>query len=209
MNDKPTLFYFHDPMCSWCWAFKPQWDQLREKALNLIKVEMVLGGLAPDTDQAMPEAQQEMIQGYWRKIQALHNTPFNFDFWTQCQPRRSTWIACRAVIVAKDYGQEEAMNTAIQQAYYQRALNPSDAETLIQLATEIGIDAEEFAEQLNNETTQQTLQQHMEFGQACGVSGFPSLRLLKDQTAYEVPIAIDDYQVSLEAVESVLNNSDV
>ncbi|MFT6977114.1 MAG: putative protein-disulfide isomerase, partial [Shewanella psychromarinicola] len=23
-----TLYYVHDPMCSWCWGYRPTWDTL-------------------------------------------------------------------------------------------------------------------------------------------------------------------------------------
>jgi len=200
----PTLYYFHDPMCSWCWAFKPQWDLLCANIPPAIDVDLALGGLAPDTNEPMPPTLQDAIQGYWRTIQDKHGTQFNFDFWTQSEPKRSTWIACRAVIAATLQAQEHAMIKAIQEAYYLRAMNPSDSETLIKLAVEIGLNAEQFTAELNSESTQKKLEEQMAFTQACGVSSFPSLRLIVAEKVYEVPIDIDDYQCSIDRVEQVL-----
>ena len=128
-----TLYYFHDPMCSWCWGFRPTWQALQENLPDTVAVQYVLGGLAPDSDQSMPDELRRMIQNTWQRIQQELGTEFNFDFWTQNTPRRSTFPACRAVIAAHQQGMEQEMILAIQQAYYLRALNPSDLSILRQL----------------------------------------------------------------------------
>ena len=130
MSEKLTLFYIHDPMCSWCWGYRPTWQLLKSKLPETIGVNYVLGGLAPDTDQPMPQELQHTIQGHWQRITAELGTEFNFEFWKKCKPRRSTYPACRAVIAAKNQDSEMQMIEAIQRAYYLRAMNPSDVSTL-------------------------------------------------------------------------------
>ena len=123
-------------------------------------VRYVLGGLAADTDEPMPEETRSFLQQTWHKIeQRIPGVHFNFDFWEKASPRRSTYPACRAVIAARQFGPEyEALMTAaIQRAYYQEARNPSDDSTLIELAAEIGLDADEFAGVLGDPATQQKL----------------------------------------------------
>ena len=67
-----------------------------------IEVVYLLGGLAPDSDLPMPEQMKLTIAGYWQTIQdRVLGTQFNYDFWTKCQPRRSTYPSCRAVLAAK------------------------------------------------------------------------------------------------------------
>ena len=140
---KPTtLYYVHDPMCSWCWGFRPVWQEIRQNLAGNIQVKYLLGGLAPDNDEIMPVAMQQDIAGYWRKIQQhIPNTEFNFDFWQQCEPRRSTYPACRAVIAARKQQAdiELAMIEGIQKAYYLHAQNPSNDDTLISLAVKLGL----------------------------------------------------------------------
>lgn len=175
----PSLYYVHDPMCSWCWGFAPVWQQLQRDLAQLpLQVEYLLGGLAPDSDAPMPEDMRHMLQSAWRRIQQhIPGTEFNFAFWTDCQPRRSTWPACRAVLAAASQRQEKPMIQAIQRAYYLRAMNPSDDATLIQLAGELGLDVERFTDDLNSEQTRQRLQQQMQQAHSLPIEGFPSLVL--------------------------------
>ncbi len=205
----PTLIYIHDPMCSWCWGFRPALQALRARLPADMGFERLLGGLAPDSDQPMPEAMREQLQDTWRRIQQrIPGTRFNFDFWKRCTPRRSTWPACRAVIAARslDPACEDTMILAIQEAYYLHARNPSDEAVLVRLAEEIGLSREAFAQRLRAPETGQTLQAERARAEALGVRGFPSL-VLQTGPAARWPIAVDytEPQAMLEQIALVLD----
>lgn len=198
----PVLYYVHDPMCSWCWAFVPVWQQVQEQLAEWpVRIEYLLGGLAADSDVPMPEDMQHMLQATWRRIQQhVPGTEFNFAFWTDCQPRRSTWPACRAVLAAAAQQAEKTMILAIQRAYYLRAMNPSDDATLIQLAQELGLDTDRFASDLNSEETRQHLQQHLQRAHSLPINGFPSL-VVHTAGGYR-PVALD-YNSAGHMVEEI------
>lgn len=173
-----TLIYVMDPMCSWCWAFAPQLAAVR-RHFDDLALQYVLGGLAPDTGAPMPTQLQQQIQATWRHIEARTGTPFNHDFWRLNQPRRATWSACRAVISAGriETGADERMVAAIQRAYYLEARNPSDADVLVTLAQETGLDPERFRKMLQDPDTERQLQRHLALKDKLGVQGFPALLL--------------------------------
>lgn len=78
---KAILYYIHDPMCSWCWGFSRVYNQLLEKLPREIEVQRLLGGLAKDTDIAMPVDMQETIKSNWLRIEEhIAGIKFNFDF---------------------------------------------------------------------------------------------------------------------------------
>ena len=130
---------------------------------------------------------------------------FNFDFWAVCQPRRSTYPACRAVIAARMQGDEydEAMTTRIQQAYYEEARNPSDNETLIELAGELGLDQRQFSRDLLAESCQQVLLNEVSLSRTLHADSFPSLVFKAGDSVW--PVAIDYLDVSpmLELIETL------
>ena len=73
-----TLFYVHDPMCSWCYAFDFSLTALQKKLPDFIRIKKIIGGLAPDTTQPMPVELQQNIQQTWRRIeQTVPNMLFN------------------------------------------------------------------------------------------------------------------------------------
>jgi len=204
---KVELVYVHDPMCSWCWAFRPVYNQIVRALPEGVVLKRLLGGLAPDTDDPMPDATREYVQNHWRTIQQkVPGTNFNFDFWEYCKPRRATYPACRAVIAARNQGDyyDDAMTLAIQLAYYLHARNPSETETLVNLAVELGLDKEKFSRDLESRETMNILMYEISTMQELGVDRFPTL-LIKSKEETE-PINIDylNVQSVLTAIHSYI-----
>lgn len=200
-----TLYYVHDPMCSWCWAFRPALEALLRQLPAEVTVVKLLGGLAPDTQEAMPEAMREQLQQTWHRIeQTVPGTRFNFDFWRNTTPRRATWPACRALLAAREQGAGEAMLGAIQDAYYRQARNPSDETTLLQLAAELGLDGDAFRSALHSARIQQQLEREMAQAVALGVDSYPSLVLQRNGNHWAVPVDYLDAANMLANIEWML-----
>ncbi len=200
------LYYFHDPMCSWCYAFQPIWQEIKTRLPANVEQINVLGGLAPDEDELMPKSLQLTIQHHWRRIQrVVPGTEFNFDFWSNCKPRRSTWPACRAVIAAasQDKSMEEPMIQAIQLAYYREARNPSDYSTHVELAGELHLDVDQFAFDLTSPETELQLQRQLRLTSLYNVSGFPALVLTKDDKKQSLAI---DYNNAETVIKMIIDN---
>ena len=203
-SKKATLYYIHDPMCSWCWGFLPVWDQVQHALAGKVKIQYVLGGLAPDTQQAMPESMQLAIQETWKNIQQeIPATKFNTDFWKQCHPRRSTYPACRAVLAAGMQGVQysQDMLLAIQQAYYLKAKNPSDNNVLIDLASEIGLDNKRFEEDFLSQHCKTLLSNELRLASELEAHSFPALALSHKETNTVIAI---DYNNSETIVANIL-----
>lgn len=215
-----TLYYFHDPMCSWCWGFEPVWTRLKQALPADLQLEPILGGLAPDTDEPMPLELQLTIKGYWQKIEALLGTKFNYDFWDadkrpldQSEPRRSTYPACRAVIAAGLQNCQQPMINVLQQAYYLRALNPSDIKTQIQLFSELAaslenkqkLDIDKFIHDLSSQSTKQELIRQLGFTRSMPIQGFPSLVLSHNGQNFPIMINYQESAPMLEQIKGYLD----
>lgn len=195
-----TLYFYHDPMCSWCWAYRPTSGRLFDALPRDIRREDVLGGLAPDTDEPMPEALRAAIAGYWRHIHDTLGTAFNFDFWDKCEPRRATYPACRAVLAAGRQGGYERMVDAIQQAYYLRAMNPSNLDTLETLAGELELDPIQFAADLRSDEIERELRRQVQFARQSPIGGFPALAADIGGEMHPLPLDYRDHEVTLRAL---------
>lgn len=205
-SPKPILYYVYDPMCSWCWGYRPTWLILQQKLESVVTINTIVGGLAEDSDVPMPEEMQRFLQKTWHKISAELGTEFNFDFWSQCQPKRSTYPSCRAVIIARQYQQEQAMCLAIQEGYYLHAQNPSEVDTLIKIAASIGIDVDLFAQQINSEKLKQQLVNEIARARALPIQGFPSLVLSVDGELFPIRLDYKNWQTSYDMILNSLSN---
>lgn len=198
-------------MCSWCYAFKPVLQQLRRQLPDTIEFITLLGGLAADTDSPMPDEMQQQLQATWQRIeQKVPGVRFNYDFWQQCQPRRATYPACRAVIAAHSFDKDEAKNyeqsmiEAIQNAYYQHAQNPSDNSVLINLAKQIGLDEQSFQSLLTSEQTQRELEQQMAASQQLNARSYPSLIIKIGDGFWPLSIDYSSPEPILETINMLL-----
>ena len=202
------LYYVHDPMCSWCYAFGPVLAQLQQRLPDTIQFERLLGGLAPDTDTPMDSAMRERLESTWHRIQdAVPGTTFNFDFWRNNTPYRATYNSCRAVIAAMQQGAEydELMTKAIQHAYYRQARNPSLVETLVEIAGEIGLDRRPFEQAMNSSEVEEELQRQIDFAAEIGAESYPALVLaVNAQSRWPVGIDYNDAAPMLDTIEFLL-----
>jgi len=206
----PTLYYIHDPMCSWCWGFQPTWQKLKNILPSNIVIQYLLGGLAVDCDDLMPLTMQKSIKQTWVTIQSeIPNTKFNFDFWSDNKPKRSTYPACRAVIAARklDPNLHNKMIESIQHAYYLHAKNPSNTNILIELAQNLNIDTNEFEKLLLSPEINMELNKEINLSRELGAQGFPSLILETNNDNYFIPINYNDENEILDTILRHLNES--
>ena len=199
-----TLYYVHDPMCSWCWALRPTWRKVLSELPCHINVSYLLGGLAPDSNLTMPLETQKNVRDNWIKIQkVVPGTEFNYDFWALNEPRRSTYLSCRAVISAKkqhtDF--EVLMIEGIQKAYYLNAQNPSNEDILIKIAKDIGLNAKLFKEDLESTDVNKLLVDQIQITKTMPISGFPSLVLVKESNLERIKI---DYLKSNYIINQII-----
>jgi len=202
-DGRKTLCYAHDPMCSWCWAFKPTWEKVSEKVNDKVNYRYLLGGLAPDSDMPMGLETQNYIQANWEKIQqVVPGTEFNFDFWRYCEPRRSTYAACRAVICARK--QQPRLELfyieAIQNAYYLQAKNPSNDSVLIDIAKKLGLGTKQFTQDLHSAEVQNILDKEIALSQSLGMRSFPSLKLLNGGVMSTIEIDYNNPDFIIEQI---------
>lgn len=201
------LLYFHDPMCSWCWAFRPVWTDLCKQLPRDLTVRWVVGGLAPDSDEPMAPDMRLKLKGIWQTIQErVPGTQFNFAFWEKNTPRRSTYNACRAVLAAARLSpaNEEPMIHAIQRAYYLEARNPSDISTLVDLAAAIGLDRTLFSTEIQGAAVQAALHDEITFARSAPINGFPSLVVHTPSGLHPVNLDYRDAEPMRRQVETML-----
>ena len=195
------LYYVHDPMCSWCYAFDKTLTQLEALLPDSIRLTKVIGGLAADSDIPMPAHLINTIQSNWNRIEkTVPHVQFNFEFWSKNQPFRSTYPSCRAVLAAKKQSPafENKMIQQIQWAYYKNAENPSLNETLLLCAQRIGLNMGLFKTDYASEEIELALQKDIQFSRSLDVSSYPSLRLDIDNHIVAINIDYNNVQNMLK-----------
>ena len=99
------------------------------------------------------------------------------------------------------------MTSAIQRAYYQQARNPSETETLLELADETGLDVPRFAQQLAAPQTQQQLLHEIKLSRDMHANSFPSLVLQLGSSLWQVQLDYTSADSMLELIEMLLDDA--
>jgi len=206
-----TLYYIHDPMCSWCWGFRSTWQQLQQNLSSAIEVTYLVGGLAADTDQPMPIAMQQSLAATWQRIQQhIPGTQFNYDFWnpsSNTQPRRATYPSCRAVLAAKAQqpSSEQAMIEAIQQVYYLQAKNPANLDVLTAVAETIDLQPDQFLQDITSPAIEQEFLRQLAQARQLSNQGFPSLVLKHGNSHHAIPLDYNNSQTMKQAILTIID----
>ncbi len=181
-EDQPILWYFADPMCSWCWGFSPVISEIRDQYNDRLKIALVMGGLRSQ-DTPITEKSREEILHHWREVEKLSGQDFSFENALPAGFVYNTEPACRAVICAGQLDETALFTyfTAVQRAFYTQNRDVTQKTVLQQLAEENGLDGEAFGHLFDDEKMVQATQKSFAFTQKAGVRGFPTLILSQNQ----------------------------
>jgi putative protein-disulfide isomerase len=200
------LIYVHDPMCSWCYGFRPTWHALKTQLPNNLPVVSLLGGLADDSDTPMAEETAAYLQEVWTRIETVCGVPFDHSYWNQDPlPPRTTFIACRAVIAAERLaGRGEAFAERIQDAYYNEATNVWNIDALTQLAESFGFRKDAFRSALESAEVRAVHDEQRALAERLEVTGYPSLLLIREEQGYPIAIRHGDPDGMRSDIEDLL-----
>jgi len=202
-NSSPILWYFADPMCSWCWGFSPVIEALRGSHREKVKIALMLGGLRPGTTGPMMPQQREDILHHWRSVQAMTGQAFSFEGALPAGFVYDTEPASRAVITAGAIDPKATFPyfKSVQQAFYVEQRDVTRPAELAALAQDQGMEAEDFLARFESEEMKRRTQQHFLHTRQAGVKGFPAL-IASDASG---PTRLSEGCRSLEEVRSALD----
>jgi len=199
----PILWYFADPMCSWCWGFSPVIETLRDEYRERMKIALVLGGLRPGENTPMTAAGREDILHHWRAVHARTGQPFRFEGALPDGFVYDTEPASRAVatVGGLDPAQIFAMFKAIQTAFYAEGRDVTQSAVLAELAARLGLDAGAFLHAFDSAEARAKTLAHFRQTRQAGVRGFPTLILQQDSQLHPVSNGC----LPLETVREAIN----
>ena len=199
----PLLWYFADPMCSWCWGFSPVIENVRDVYRDHLKIALVLGGLRPGETAPLTAAGREDILHHWHQVHARTGQPFRFDnalpdgFVYDTEPASRAVAAVGGIDPALIF----PLFKAIQHAFYAEGRDVTQAGILADLAAALGADRQGFRQAFDSEAARARTQAHFRQARQAGVRGFPALILQQDTQLHSVSTGCQP----LDAVRAALD----
>ena len=195
------LYYFADPMCSWCYGFGPILSQFVAKHADL-PLSIVMGGLRPYTKDPAADKQKADIRNHWRHVKEASGLPFNDALLMTPGFIYDTEPACRAVVTAREMMHTNVLAylQAVQSAFYRNARDVTDANVLADIASEHGMLRAPFLAALKSAQMRDAVRGDFAVTQSHGVRGFPALFAARGNTLFSI---VHGY-APLDAVERAL-----
>ncbi|MDX5151617.1 MAG: DsbA family protein [Acidiferrobacterales bacterium] len=176
-NNSPTIWYFADPMCSWCWGFSPVIARIREEYGSSVRVSLNMGGLRPGTRSAISSELRNEILHHWESVHRLTGQSFQFE---NAMPEGfiyDTEPACRAVLTFARLQPARTFEffSEIQSAFYAGGKDVTQPGVLSGIAIGFGVDETEFLERFQSSEMKEATQKHFTRTREAGIRGFPTL----------------------------------
>jgi putative protein-disulfide isomerase len=176
---EPVLWYFADPMCSWCWGFTPTFEAIKKNYGGRMKAALILGGLRPGMRAVMPLKERDELLQHWHEVHAVTGQPFQFygvlvdDFIYDTEP------ASRAVVAMGQIEPDAVfpMFKAIQTAFYADGRDVTRPKVLAELAADSGVGRDDFMAAFNSVEVRNKTLAHFQLARSMNVRGFPTLVL--------------------------------
>jgi len=201
-ENQTALLYFADPMCSWCWGFSPIAAAIAAKYADVAPIELTLGGLFPFTKEPLSNHRRDDIRHHWEHVHEASGQPFDHGFFEREGFVYDTEPSCRAVVAGRLLGAEPlALLAAIHGAFYRDGRDVTDADVLVDIAAEQGLDRDAFATMLPSDEAKKATFGDFQFSRSLGITGYPTLVARADR---ELSLIAMGYQ----PLESVVANID-
>lgn len=201
------LVYFGDPMCSWCYGFAPELDNIR-KALPDIKFELVLGGLRPYGKEPIAGMKKFLLK-HWTKIGDSTGQPFSYDIFDNEDFYYDTEPSNRAVVTARSMkdGIDLEFYDAVQRAFYAESRNVLDANVFADIAEHFGLDKIEYKKKFESEEMKVETRESFSYTIEHGINAFPTLVLETPERKYLLSRGYQKAEPLLEKINQVLSSA--
>ena len=173
------IYFFGDPMCSWCWGFSPELKAISETYGDQVPVTTIVGGLRAGNTKPMDDKSKDSIRHHWQEVQKATGQPFDFDFFERDGFVYDTEPACRAVVTMRTLKPVATLDyfDAVHEAFYAKNQDVTDGDVLGKLAEPFGFMAAEFKAAWETPEIGNQTKVDFQVSQQLGVQGFPTLVL--------------------------------
>jgi predicted DsbA family dithiol-disulfide isomerase len=179
------ITYYTDPLCSWSWAFEPQWRRLREECGTQLAWRYQMGGMISDWQQysdPLNDVSRPVQMGpQWYQVRAMSGMPLEDRIWYE-DPPASSYPACIAVMAAERQGAAagECYLRLLREAVMLYRRNIARREVRLAVAEELhaaypSFDPNQFAADLDNPQVLEGFREAIKDVRYHNINRFPTL----------------------------------
>lgn len=191
-SEKMKVIYVYDALCGWCYGFSPVMQKFADKYKDDIEIETLSGGMITGNRIGPIGEVAPYISWAYKEVENTCNVKFGTGFLNGILADGKTIFTSLppsiALSVFKTYQIDESVAFAsrLQKAIYFDGIVPLVYDSYGKLAAEFGIDATEFVKKMSDQKYLKSTQEEFEKCQKLGVTGFPTVFVLKNDKYYPI-----------------------
>lgn len=212
--ESPTLYYVTDPLCIWCYGFAPELTLFKSKIPNDIKTITIHGGLFPN--EKARQANKE-FRNYLKvaatRVTSMTRQIFTDKFWQRLASPGFMYDteppALASFIVGHEINQQAILPfmELLQKKVFIEGYDPTNLNDLTSIAKEMNVNEERFRTMFTDTYCLQQLRKQYQFAKTLGAQSYPSLILVKNNTAYSVGAGYNTHEKLLENLYWALDSN--
>lgn len=205
------MYYFTDPMCSWCYGFSPVIKKLKENHPE-IDLQIISGGFSPYSQQVVDQEYKNFLTFHWRNVNQQSGQFFDHSMkFISDSFRYDTEPSSRALVVIQELLPDLDFEflSSMQRSFYIDGQDITDDDILAGLAEKIGAEKKVFLEWFHSEQFKRKTKQGFEFSRQLGVQGFPTLLTEENGTVKVITRGFQDYEGLTVTVDNWLRGAKV
>lgn len=174
-----------DVVCPWCIVGYRQLMQASEATGIPVETYWHPFELNPDMEAEGENLREHIMRKYGSSPEQSQSArdhltsvgkDLDIDFkWTEGSRIYNTFAAHQLLHWASESGQAQALKLALFDAYFTQGLDVSDQTTLVDVATSIGLEAEDAQAVLQDQRYAEKVRQKEQFWTSRGISGVPTM----------------------------------
>ncbi|WP_042352898.1 DsbA family oxidoreductase [Bacillus massiliigorillae] len=209
INEKITVYYVTDPICSHCWALEPVLRRFEKQYGQYFNIQTVMGGLLESwngfADVKNGIGKPADVAGHWREVGEHARMPIDGSLWLT-NPIQSSYPPSRVfkVIQQKDEQLATTFLRRTREAVFVFNQNIGEASVLIEIVNQLNLDGEAILKEAEQGKGQQLLEQDFALARSLGVRGFPSIIMINKENKGTKIVGARPLEYYLKGLEQTL-----
>lgn len=207
---KPTITYYYDSLCGWCYGFKNVMKQIQEKYNDKVNFEVISGGLFIGERVGFINDIAPYIKGAYQTVEDRTEVLFGEGFLKKGLEENSMYLnslppSIALSIIKEDYP-EKAMQYAalLLDGFYKDGNSASDMNIYNDYLAKVDIKDDNFLNKLADEKYIQLTINDIQTAHEKSVNGFPSLVLTQNDTSITLANGYVDFEELDTKIEELL-----
>lgn len=210
-QEKPILLYVFDPLCGWCYGFSPVMVQLYNEYQDAIEFDVISGGMVVGDRIGSLSEKAPYIKGAYKAVEDKMNVKFGNKYVNEVLAEGTaiqTSIPSSKLLVAfKSLDNSKAILFAheLQNALYHHGIHADDMTGLLDNCNTFGVSKGSIMTIATSAEVIPVMEHDFEMSNKLGVSGFPTVFIIKDNTINVVARGADSYENVKTNINSIIS----